>query len=340
MDNQNALTIIDDARKRGALVYVGQGVSQTVPLYKLEPTEIVVKPENCHTIQGKFVFRKEVCDKISDAAGISFMKADVESIRAPEEPALGLPARTIFVGRAQGKTRLPDGSWRESAPETYEFDYVAKAKAEASGDVAKEKRLAIEYYKAGPMRAATGARLRVIRQLTGMPTAFDPKDIPKDGANIVFSRIVQNTDFILSTPEGKTMAIAMATGAAEMMYGKRQQQTTAEAAPAPAADPAAGARRVGPEAEGAAASGDVFTLESEGAGPAMASEKDQIEAARNGLRDYRSIENLLGPQSRASVQAALDNPTTPLEGKLSLRFFLGQCENIYKKQVADGKRSA
>ena len=222
MENKNALQIIETARSKGALAFVGQGISETVPLYKLEPTEIEVKRENFHDLDGKLVLKKEFCDRIADAAGISFITASVESIRAEEESALGLPARTIFVGHAQGKTRLPDGSWRESAPETYEFDYVAKAKSEAGTDVGKERRKAQEYYKAGPMRAATGARLRVIRQLTGMPTAFSGQEI--GAAKVfVFSRIVQNTDYILSTPEGKTMAIAMETGAAQMLYGKRQE---------------------------------------------------------------------------------------------------------------------
>ena len=40
MENKNALQIIETARSKGALAFVGQGISETVPLYKLEPTEI------------------------------------------------------------------------------------------------------------------------------------------------------------------------------------------------------------------------------------------------------------------------------------------------------------
>lgn len=236
MSNTNALSVIKDAKNRGALVFVGQGIAETVPLYKLEATEIEVKPDNFHSIQGKLVFKKEVCDRIADASGITFTMADSVSERALEEPGLGLPVRTIFVGRAQGKTRLPDGSWRESAPETYAFDYTAKARAEAGTDDLKFKKLAMEYYKAGPMRAATGARLRVIRQLTGMPTAFPPAEIGP-GKAFVFSRIIQNTDYILSTPEGRKMAIAMATGAAEMMYGQRLEAEAKQQEPAAESEP-------------------------------------------------------------------------------------------------------
>jgi hypothetical protein len=280
MDNKNALSIIESAKKGGALAFVGQGISETVPLYKLEPTQIEVKRENFHDLQGKLVMKKEVCDRVADAAGISFIDAHVESINAPAEPALDLPARTIFIGHAQGKTRLPDGSWRESAPETYEFDYVAKATAEAGVDQAKAKKKMMEYYKAGPMRAATGARLRVIRQLTGMPTAFEAGEIGQS-KTFVFSRIVQNTDYILSTPEGKMMAIAMATGAAAQLYGNKPEAKAP--APAPQGDPAESARPAEGQRTSAAGSefpDDDFELEG-GAGPAVTPELEKILVTLN-----------------------------------------------------------
>jgi hypothetical protein len=341
MDNRNAtaLAIIEKARAGGALAFVGQGVSETVPLYKLEPTQIEVKRESFHDLQGKLVMKKEVCDRVADAAGISFMNASVESIHAPEEPALGLPARTIFVGHAQGKTRLPDGTWRESSPETYEFDYLAKAKAEAGGVQDKERKKAMEYYKAGPMRAATGARLRVIRQLTGMPTAFDSAEIGQ-AKTFVFSRIVQNTDFILATPEGRAMAIAAATGVAAQLYGSRQG---APAEPAAAAsDPAASARPAedqstsaaeddfaGPSPAAGAAPGDLFSA----ADPRAA----EREAALNALRDYLASGILGGTKAEPKVKLAIESKDWPLDGPEGLLTYLDGCK---RREEALGKARA
>jgi len=230
----NAMTVIDQARKEGALVYVPQNL-ETPDLYKLESCVIQVLPKDFHDkeVNGRRLPRKELVDRIGDAAGISFIPQPNEfSIQQmAAEPALDLPARSVFVGSAQGKVRLSDGSWRTSTVEVYAFDYVAKATAEEPSNPANRKRKMIEYYKAGAQRAATGARLRVIKQLTGIPSGFTEEELKACQGKLVFSRIVQNTDYVLSTPEGKMMAIAMATGAAQMMYGKQL------GAPEPVAQP-------------------------------------------------------------------------------------------------------
>ena len=70
-------------------------------------------------------------------------------------------------------------------------------------------RTILELTKVARQRAATGARLRVIRQITGMPSAFEKAEIEKP---FVFTCVVQNTDFILKTPEGRAMATAQALG--------------------------------------------------------------------------------------------------------------------------------
>jgi hypothetical protein len=126
-------------------------------------------------------------------------------------PELGLPRRTVFVGYAQGRARLPDGSWRNSTKAEYEFDPVLRAKTEGKGD-----REALEYMKFGRQRASTGARLGVIRQLVGIPVTFSQEDISRP---LVFSRIVQNTDYILGTKEGRVMAVAAAIGITGQLYG-------------------------------------------------------------------------------------------------------------------------
>jgi hypothetical protein len=56
----------------------------------------------------------------------------------------------------------------------------------------------IELQKAASQRAATGARLRVIRQLTGMPESFAEKNIQKP---LYFGRMIQNMKYILAEGE-------------------------------------------------------------------------------------------------------------------------------------------
>jgi hypothetical protein len=68
-------------------------------------------------------------------------------------------------------------------------------------------RAILEYQKVAKQRANTGARLRVIRELVGMPIALTAAQVSKP---VLFGRIVQNTDYILQTPEGRAMATAQA----------------------------------------------------------------------------------------------------------------------------------
>ncbi len=245
-----ALAVIEKATKAGALSFVAQGITDTVPLYKPEATLLEVTPEDFHDLKGKLVAKKETCDKIGDAAGIDFIAESCVVRTELREDDIG--KRTVFIGSAQGRTRLPDGSWRRSTVEEYEFDPYLRAKIDAG--TKSEESLRLDYMKFGRSRAATGARLRVIRQLTGMPTAFEKAKIGA-GKSIVFSRIVQNTDYILATPEGRMMAIAMATGATQMLYGQGGPQLPApqkEAAPEAPPEP----RNVTPDAPPADA--DIF----------------------------------------------------------------------------------
>lgn len=223
MGNENALAIIQKAREGGALVFVNQDNFQSgVELYKTEATVIRANPDEFHKIDTKFMPSRPVTDRIGEAAGVEFVSGDV---RAETRDDATAGKRTVFIGTAQGKVRMPDGHWRMSAVEEYEFDPVLRAMLDKRVDYITETnrgvfaRTAMEYTKAARQRAATGARLRVIRQLTGMPTAFSAEDIKKP---MVFTRIVQDTSHILDTKEGRTLATMQALGmTAESLYGKR-----------------------------------------------------------------------------------------------------------------------
>jgi hypothetical protein len=89
----------------------------------------------------------------------------------------------------------------------------------------------LEYTKVARQRAETGARLRVIRELTNMPTAFSAEDAAKP---LVFGRFAQNTDYILQTREGRAMASAQALGVdvASLFGGRKISPEENEIAPA------------------------------------------------------------------------------------------------------------
>jgi hypothetical protein len=67
----------------------------------------------------------------------------------------------------------------------------------------------MDLQKVASQRANTGARLRVIRELAGIPESFTEKELEKP---LYFGRMIQNTDYILKTKEGRLLATAKALG--------------------------------------------------------------------------------------------------------------------------------
>ena len=241
MSNDTALATIQNARKNGSLVFVEENFMPQTELYRPEVTTITLKKEDCHNISGKFMPRREFIDRIGEAAGIVFndVRGHTETI---DDPATG--RSLVFVGNAQGKVRTSDGSWRTSSLQEYDWDPTLRAMldcnvTELTSATRKQRKkdkwgkegkstdeLIMEYKKHGKQRAQTGARLRVIRELTGMPAAFTAEEISKP---LVFARIVQNTDYILKTPQGKNLATMQALGMdVAALWGKANGPPEAE----------------------------------------------------------------------------------------------------------------
>ena len=234
-DNKNALAVIKTAEQNGALIcFDAKNGFPQVDLYRTEITEISIdKKKDCFEINKKFMPRREVVDRIGEAAGVIFEDGDTRT-QTVDDPACG--KHIIFTGFARGKVRMPDGTWRYSSVAVYDFDpylramleyEVTELNAQTKGlrkmyynEEAKKKERSkygntlataiLEYQKHGAQRANTGARLRVVRELVGLPIALTNEQVEKP---IVFGRIVQNTSYILQTPEGRVMATAMALGA-------------------------------------------------------------------------------------------------------------------------------
>jgi hypothetical protein len=235
MSGENALKIVQTAKDKGALVFANmENLEAKVDLYRTEVTELTFKKEEFHDIQGKMMPSKAVTDRIGEAFGVQFIESACRVIAENrDDPTCG--KRTVYRAEAQGKVRMPDGSWRLSTVDEYEFDPVLRAMLDKNVTELTEAtrknigRTILEYSKVARQRAATGARLRVIRQLTGMPPAFSKDEFMKP---MVFTRIAQNTSYILQTPEGRVMATAQALGMdVSTLFGDRKLPDPASVQP-------------------------------------------------------------------------------------------------------------
>jgi hypothetical protein len=289
-NNKNALSIIDKARNDGALIYAPQNLD-TPPLYKAEATVITARQDEFFNIQGKFMPSKAVVDRIGEAAGVDFIAANCGVKTENRDDDIG--KRTVFVGYAQGRTRLPDGSWRQSSIEEYEFDPMLRAQIDSPNDQGV-KRKYLDYAKVARQRASTGARVRVIRQLTGMPVTLSAEEVKKP---LVFSRIVQNTDYILNTHEGKMMAIAMATGAASMLYGQKAGAPAPEAAAEQEEPPMRNATPGAEEAAGSAPANDDWDAPA-ATGSTVAPELEKLMQA---LQEWAIAGGIEGKRAQAII---------------------------------------
>ena len=236
MSNGNALTTIQNAQKNGALVFTDmQHLGHHAELYKTEVTILQFGQKDFHQLpKGKYMLNKAGVDRVGEACGIQFVQSACRVTTETQDDDL-CGKHIIYRAEAQGQRRMSDGSWRTSTVDEYEFDPALHAmddkKVEslrnlAPGKLAEVNRRIIEYKKTARQRAATGARSRVIRQLTGMPIAFDMNEAQKP---MVFTRVVQNTDYILKTPQGKNLATMQALGMdVAALWGKANGPPDAE----------------------------------------------------------------------------------------------------------------
>ena len=240
---ETALAVIEKAAKDGSMIFFDKNnASPQVELYKTEVTMIGIdKEKDCFKINGKYMPNRSMVDRIGEASGIVFTSGDTKIVTVNDGAAGRHP---VYIGTAQGKVRMPDGTWRMSSVAHYEFDPTVRAMldykvTEMTPETKNRRRLddkgvekefgntlaeaILEYRKTARARANTGARLRVIRELVSMPISFSEEQIKKP---VVFGRIVQNTSYILNTKEGRMMATAQALGVdMSGLFGGRKQLT-------------------------------------------------------------------------------------------------------------------
>ena len=216
-----AKTLVEKYRLQNHLVYVNEEDLHTQMMFLPEIVLVNSTPDEFHNINNKFMPKRHQTDRIGEAAGIVFLE---ENCGTRTEQIEG---HTVYIGFAQAKKRLPDGTWKTSSICEYEFDPVKRQQESILTDKQgkyktekEQKLLLLTYQKFGRARASTGARLRVIRELTGMPTAIEAKDIKRA---MVFCRIALNTDALLQQPELRETAVKLALGAKEQIYGPDRQ---------------------------------------------------------------------------------------------------------------------
>lgn len=227
----SALAIIQEHESKNDLVFVRPEDLNTQKFFVPEVTVLHATPDDFHSISGQMMPKGYYTDRIGQAAGVSFVA---------ENCGVKKDGENVYVGFAQGKRRLPDGTWRLSAVHEYELDVDSRAREDFLSKpdkyktaVDKEKHT-LEIKRFARQKAGTGAHLKVIRELVGIPISFKPEQIQKA---IVISRISVNTDELLSTPGMQQAAITQAVGAQQALFGpgptERDVTTVQEALPEP-----------------------------------------------------------------------------------------------------------
>ena len=191
---------------------------------------------------GQLTPARSAVDKIGDAAGITFDETRCETRREGER---------VWVAKAVGRRRLPDGTWRTVAAE-YELDVDVREQEIRTREQneSKVQREVLQLQKFGRQRADTGARLRVIRALAGIKTGFASGELERP---FVMARVSVNTEAMMERPgdaAGADRADARCRRRGVRAAGAAQRNAGARAASRrcsrrPAARQRGGARRGG-----------------------------------------------------------------------------------------------
>ncbi len=207
-----------------ALIFTNEEEQVNNEIYATLNTVIEINADMFHNMgtQNKPVFypKKELSNQIGAGMGIEFMPNMVmEEVFGDEViDESGNRIRKVAGIRCikQGKRRRPDGTWQLSSPCSYVFNWQDRAELDFLADEEKwgqtwndgntkcryyfgedrdrtrreRRKHILDLKKFADQRASTGAELMVIRELTGMPTAFKADDLAKQ--RMVVSQVCES----------------------------------------------------------------------------------------------------------------------------------------------------
>ena len=315
--NNEAMQLVKKYQDEKALVFVKEEDLRTQTMFVPEVTVLHAEATDFHNISGRFMPKGYQTDRIGQASGVSFVQEGCGSRKEGDN---------IFVGYAQGKRRLPDGSWRFSSVCEYEFDVDVRSEEDFAADATKpdrDRKYKTEVSKAAHVlqlkkfarqRANTGARLRVIRELTGMPVSFKGAEIQKA---MIFARVAVNTDRLLADPATRQAAVNQALGIQADLFPPKEENArnvtpNIEIAPEPE------------EQSEQSTEEDPFELDEKKLTP--------IEQARLSLEDWLNS-GILKPMAVAVVKDKLANKNTTLK---ELEELQGRCKKYSDAMEARG----
>ena len=132
-----AVSLVEKYRSENALVFVRDEDLKTHSLFIPEVTLLKAGPADFHNISGSCMPKSYMVDRMGEAAGIAFIAAECSTRKEGD---------WVYVGRSQAKRRLPDGTWRTSHVQEYEFDVETRAKLDFAKSPDKYKSEKAPYY--------------------------------------------------------------------------------------------------------------------------------------------------------------------------------------------------
>ena len=165
-------------------------------LYTTVLTEIDISSNDFWNMYPGYSPKKDLVERIASAMGVEFYnnsKMDERFGDITEYPD-GRKVRKMegYLCTKQGKRRRFDGSWEDSAPKEYEFNWVGRTKLDILADEeksndkrkytfpdnpekqARRREVCFENNKKfASQRASTGAELNVIKYFAAMPSFTD-----------------------------------------------------------------------------------------------------------------------------------------------------------------------
>ena len=192
-DPGEAWAIIQEHKKKGDLVFAEKDDLRKHRLFFPEVVVINATPDDFHNISGNFMPKRHHMDRCAEASDVSFLEEYCGTKTGKVD------GDEVYIGFAQAKKRMPDGTWRHSSVCEYEFNPKKRAEEDILRDTKdkykteKDKKLLLlTYQKFGRRRANTGARLAVIHELTGMPISAVLRLIPMNCSRIRSSEGLQS----------------------------------------------------------------------------------------------------------------------------------------------------